>query len=116
MTEAERLQTVITLWILRPAGIRTTGDVVEFYKELRRLSPELLGENAGSDAYDHLLADVRKYIVNLNVSSACTAYHGAERVLRLGVAPQRAFANAWSFVAESCWRDSLIPVRSQMPS
>ena len=55
---------VISLWMTRPAVMRTRGDVIEFFDELRKSNPELLGEGSVREAFERLLADLNKYLAN----------------------------------------------------
>ena len=64
MNEKQRQRAVISLWMNRPAVLRTRGYVLEFHNELRRNNPELLGEGSESDSYKRLLTDLKKYLAN----------------------------------------------------
>jgi hypothetical protein len=61
MKDADRVRSVVSLWLQRPPDRQTENDVLVFYGDLERNRPELLGHRGG-DPYQHLMADLRDHI------------------------------------------------------
>lgn len=61
MRDIDRVPRLRALWLQRPTTHRKETDMLNFYRYLEHISPELLNRNSG-DPYRRLKADLRDLI------------------------------------------------------